>query len=36
MNNRQKKTGFNSAQEFTDRINKYFAESLKNNKDGGQ
>jgi HPr kinase/phosphorylase len=29
MNNRQKKMGYNSAQEFTDRINKYFAESMK-------
>jgi HPr kinase/phosphorylase len=32
MNNRQKKMGFNSAQEFTDRINKYFAESMKNSR----
>jgi HPr kinase/phosphorylase len=31
MNNRQKKMGYNSAQEFTDRINKYFGESMKNN-----
>ena len=29
MNNRQKKLGFNSAQEFTERINRHFAESLK-------
>ena len=29
MNNRQKKLGFNSAQEFTDRINRHFAESMK-------
>ena len=29
MNNRQKKLGFNSAQEFTERINRHFAESMK-------
>ncbi len=29
MNNRQKKLGFNSAQEFTERINRHFAESLR-------
>ncbi len=34
MNNRQKKMGFNSAQEFTDRINKYFADSMKSNLGG--
>ncbi|MBO4331229.1 MAG: HPr(Ser) kinase/phosphatase [Oscillospiraceae bacterium] len=28
MNNRQKKMGFNSAQEFTDRINKHFEQSM--------
>ena len=31
MNNRQKKLGFNSAQEFTERINRHFAESMKEN-----
>ena len=29
MNNRQKKLGYNSAQEFTERINRHFAESMK-------
>ena len=29
MNNRQKKLGFNSAQEFTERINRHFAESMR-------
>ena len=29
MNNRQKKRGYNSAQEFTERINRHFAESMK-------
>ena len=29
MNNRQKKLGYNSAKEFTERINKHFAESMK-------
>ena len=29
MNNRQKKLGFNSAREFTERINRHFAESMK-------
>ena len=33
MNNRQKKLGFNSAQEFTERINRHFAESLKEGGD---
>ena len=28
MNNRQKKLGFNTAQEFTERINKHFADSM--------
>ena len=28
MNNRQKKLGYNSAQEFTERINRHFAESM--------
>ena len=31
MNNRQKKLGFNTAQEFTERINRHFAESMKEN-----
>ena len=31
MNNRQKKLGFNSAQEFTERINRHFAESMREN-----
>ena len=30
MNNRQKKMGYNSAQEFTERINRHFAESMRN------
>ncbi len=34
MNNRQKKLGFNSAQEFTERINRHFAESMKENGNG--
>ena len=34
MNNRQKKLGYNSAQEFTERINKHFAESMKENGNG--
>ena len=34
MNNRQKKLGFNSAQEFTERINRHFAESMKENPNG--
>ncbi|MCR4772440.1 MAG: HPr(Ser) kinase/phosphatase [Oscillospiraceae bacterium] len=35
MNNRQKKMGFNSAQEFTDRINKHFEQSMSaGRKDG--
>ena len=29
MNNRQKKLGYNSAQDFTERINRHFAESMK-------
>lgn len=29
MNNRQKKMGYNTAQEFTERINRHFAESMK-------
>ena len=29
MNNRQKKLGYNAAQEFTERINRHFAESMK-------
>ena len=29
MNNRQKKLGYNPAQEFTERINRHFAESMK-------
>ncbi len=33
MNNRQKKLGFNSAQEFTERINRHFAESMRENGD---
>ena len=28
MNNRQKKLGYNSAQELTERINRHFAESM--------
>ena len=31
MNNRQKKMGYNTAQEFTERINRHFAESMKGN-----
>ena len=34
MNNRQKKLGFNSAQEFTERINRHFAESMKESDNG--
>ncbi len=34
MNNRQKKLGYNSAQEFTERINRHFAESMKENGNG--
>ncbi len=34
MNNRQKKLGFNTAQEFTERINRHFAESMKENGNG--
>ncbi len=34
MNNRQKKLGFNSAQEFTERINRHFAESMRENGNG--
>ena len=30
MNNRQKKLGYNTAQEFTERINKHFAQSMLN------
>ncbi len=31
MNNRQKKMGYNTAREFTERINRHFAESMKDN-----
>ncbi len=34
MNNRQKKLGYNSAQEFTERINRHFAESMKEGGNG--
>ncbi len=34
MNNRQKKMGYNSAQEFTDRINKHFEESMRGGSNG--
>ena len=30
MNNRQKKMGYNSAQEFTEQINRYFASNMGN------
>ena len=35
MNNRQKKLGYNTAQEFTERINKHFAQSMLNGGENG-
>jgi HPr kinase/phosphorylase len=34
MNNRQKKLGYDTAKEFTERISRHFEESMKRNENG--